>query len=883
MSQSSAHEQPFLDAATSSGPSLSHADPGSWWNAWRLVECIAVFAVGAAIMSFIYTDPPGTPPREIGLPGNDSYYHIKMASMIPEVGLLDQFPWLQFCYFTNEGQNFVSHHYGFHLLLLPFIQASEWWGDGDPLAAGRWAIATFFGLSLMLFHLLFMGERMRWRWLWLVLFLLMPSQFFGRHAFVRAISPSLCFMLLILFLMFQRRYLLTGVAIALYNHLYLGAVMFSPVLVGCYVLAILLGPRGSRRFPTSLILYSVTGWLTGVLTHPYLSGMMEFLRLQVLGSGLSPDIPVGREWSPYNDLWWFARMAGPVMIIWATALCLRVRMGPRFNAKELTLLFLNFGFLVLTMKAKRFIEYWPAFCLLSAAYMSAPLVNRLASWFDSPQDDGSGSSAQWWKAGLILVAAEVAVAAACLIPGKAGTFIDGFVVEWQLWAVIAAGYLLVPVAAIWSRHSSEDDPPARWIGVMVIPICVAILFGVVAAVFRFGVGLPDEASPQFSFGWLGGGLVGLMVLGVAFHAHRVARSGTPGRGSWSARICFRRTCVTLVAGIGIASAAVALGAMPLAARQRDVNSKYDLPAVRAAMDYLKANSQPGDVVFTDDWDIFPVFFYHNSHNYYIVGLDPKFTQERRPELWERYVKISRGQLPSSVEVKLTNDEGKQTRKRIRVELEDIREHFGARFVVTDRDHKSLARKLANADDFAKLIYPAATYKVCHNDPYLIFRILEPNERIAKKATLDDRDDNVVYLSSLDPESVQQGWGELMLDRTVEGGPIRIGSSIYQRGLGTHTPLTLEYAIPEGYDAFEAYVGIDYDADGNGSAIIAVDLDGREVFKSAIITGISDALVLQIPLDGAKRLTLRADPTGDGDKYDHVDWASARFVRAADGD
>ena len=86
--------------------------------------------------------------------------------MIPEVGLVDQFPWLQFCYFTNEGQNFVSHHYGFHVVLLPFIQASKWWGNDDPLAAGRLAIATFFGLSLMLFHLLFMGERMRWRWLW---------------------------------------------------------------------------------------------------------------------------------------------------------------------------------------------------------------------------------------------------------------------------------------------------------------------------------------------------------------------------------------------------------------------------------------------------------------------------------------------------------------------------------------------------------------------------------------------------------------------------------------------------------------------------------------------------------------------------------------------
>jgi hypothetical protein len=41
------------------------------------------------------------------------------------------------------------------------------------------------------------------------------------------------------------------------------------------------------------------------------------------------------------------------------------------------LLLINFAFLLLTFKARRFIEYWPPFCVLSAAYLSAPVLAGL--------------------------------------------------------------------------------------------------------------------------------------------------------------------------------------------------------------------------------------------------------------------------------------------------------------------------------------------------------------------------------------------------------------------------------------------------------------------------------------------------------------------------
>jgi hypothetical protein len=448
---------------------------------------------------------------------------------------------------------------------------------GDYVPGARWAMALFLGLSLMLFNLILMTQRIRWRWLWLVLFVLMPYQFFTRHAYVRAISPSLVLMLLIFLLMFRRRYALTGLAVAAYVHLYLGGVLYAPLLVGLYVLASMIGPEGDRRIPWTLVAWAAAGWVVGIAVHPYVHGMGEFLRLQILGSGLAPDISVGREWKPYENVWWFAQMSGTVLLVWAGAVCLRLRMGGTLTAQEMSLLLAQFVFLGLTFKARRFVEYWPVLSLLSAACLSGPIVDRWATWFDRRIDPR-----QTGKAGRVR-----RVAAAALAAG-----VVAIVCTTPVWRVI--------------RRSAE--------------------------------------------------------------------------------------------------------------------CKYDLPAIRQAMTFLKEHSEPGDVVFTDDWDIFPVYFYHNAHNHYIVGMDPKFTHARDPVLWERYVKISRGQVPADKSVTVRDDAGSERTQTIHVALEDIRDYFGAKYVITDRDHRLLSTRLAARKDLAELVYPSDSFQESRDKPYLIFRI-----------------------------------------------------------------------------------------------------------------------------------------------------------------
>jgi hypothetical protein len=330
-------------------------------KAWTALELLAAFVLGVWLMCFLHLSPEGLTQAELGASGNDSYYHVKMAVLMPELGLVREFPWLQYVWFTQYDDEFVSHHYGFHVLLMPFVHGAKALGF-DYLSGGRWAISASFGAVLMLMLALLMTAGIRWRWAWLLVFLLLPSDFFWRHSTIRAIAPSLVFMLLLLLAMFHRRPTLAAIIVAAYGHLYLGAIVYTPVVVGCYVGAWFLEGAGQRRAAVRMGLWTMLGWLVGLRTYPYFGGALEFLRMQILGTGLNPDIPVGSEWGSYGNVWEFATsLAGPVLVTWAVCATVRLRWGPRLDARELALTLMNFGFLLLTLKAKRFIEYWPMF------------------------------------------------------------------------------------------------------------------------------------------------------------------------------------------------------------------------------------------------------------------------------------------------------------------------------------------------------------------------------------------------------------------------------------------------------------------------------------------------------------------------------------------
>jgi len=93
-----------------------------------------------------------------------------------------------------------------------------------------------------------------------------------------------------------------------------------------------------------------------------------------------------------------------------------------------------------------------------------------------------------------------------------------------------------------------------------------------------------------------------------------------------------------------AAAAVVLGGLAhnLKEVHQDIGGRSPPQAYQGAARYVAAHSRPGELLVHADWDDFPALFFHNTHNVYLVGLDPDFLRLRNPALFDEWVRFTRG-------------------------------------------------------------------------------------------------------------------------------------------------------------------------------------------------------------------------------------------------
>jgi hypothetical protein len=106
--------------------------------------------------------------------------------------------------------------------------------------------------------------------------------------------------------------------------------------------------------------------------------------------------------------------------------------------------------------------------------------------------------------------------------------------------------------------------------------------------------------------------------------------------------------------------------------------------------WLKEHTPAGARVFTTGWDDFPHMFYWNTHNVYLVGLDPTYMSLDDPEMWTLWRSITQGRVP--------NPSG------------PIREHFESHYVLTDMLHGRFLQ-VAAADPGLEEVFRSATVVV----------------------------------------------------------------------------------------------------------------------------------------------------------------------------
>jgi hypothetical protein len=132
----------------------------------------------------------------------------------------------------------------------------------------------------------------------------------------------------------------------------------------------------------------------------------------------------------------------------------------------------------------------------------------------------------------------------------------------------------------------------------------------------------------------------------------------------------------------------------------------------------------------------------------------------------------------------------------------------------------------------------------------------------------------VYLDDLIPTAQYQGFGDLQHDRSIAGGALQVGRQFFVRGLGTHAPAVLAYAVPSNATRFLATIGIS--AHRRGTVAIEILVDGQVLTKSSRLSAGTAAFEVDVPVRDAMRLEIKVLALGSN-REDHVDIGAARFV------
>lgn len=119
------------------------------------------------------------------------------------------------------------------------------------------------------------------------------------------------------------------------------------------------------------------------------------------------------------------------------------------------------------------------------------------------------------------------------------------------------------------------------------------------------------------------------------------------------------------------------------ATRKDIRSEPSTVAYKGGAEWLAANTPAGSTVFHTDWDDFPKLFFYNTHNTYILGLDPDFMRLKNQQLYYKYEDVTQG--------------------RVRDMEEIIREEFGCEYVFTDNEHREFIN-IANQSPLMQKVF-----------------------------------------------------------------------------------------------------------------------------------------------------------------------------------
>jgi hypothetical protein len=310
---------------------------------------IGIFLLFIAGMSLIQFSTPD-------MPDNDGFYHIKLAQIMRTEGLKPEFPWLPLS--ILNPQEYYDHHFLYHVALIPFT----WFAD---LRLGaKWSAVVFSSLAFLAVWFLFHRQRIPYDWLWALALLGISDAFLYRMSVTRAQSLSLAFLAIGMTWLLERKYKHLVILSFIYVWLY-DAFPLMLALGFLYVLAVLLS---ERRIEYKPLLFIAGGIALGMIINPYFPDNIIFSWNHMLPKLTNAtSVSVGNEWFPYTTQQLLENSLFSLLFFVSGIFALGLT-DRRIDVRTAFALLTSLLFGLMLMQARRFIEYFPPFALIFAAF-----------------------------------------------------------------------------------------------------------------------------------------------------------------------------------------------------------------------------------------------------------------------------------------------------------------------------------------------------------------------------------------------------------------------------------------------------------------------------------------------------------------------------------
>jgi hypothetical protein len=302
----------------------------------------------------------------------DGYYHIKWSRLLWEGIRHKQFPptfsWLPLT--TLNPASYVDHHLLFHVFQMPFT----WFGDlrlGAKISAVVFATLAVFSCYWLIVH-----YRLKYALVWLIALLACSAPFLYRMNMAKAPPFAIIFLVLGIYLLWEGKYrLLIPLAFVFALTYDMFVLLILAVLIWVAVTGWV-----ERRFEWRPLLWVIVGSLAGLVINPYfphnLSLFYEHVLIKVTAADFSTK--VGQEWYPYDTKEFLVNCFVALAAMLAGYIAFDGSDRKR-SSRQLFLLVFSTALMLMTMRWKRFAEYWPPFAVLFAAFSLQPIFSGARS------------------------------------------------------------------------------------------------------------------------------------------------------------------------------------------------------------------------------------------------------------------------------------------------------------------------------------------------------------------------------------------------------------------------------------------------------------------------------------------------------------------------